>query len=259
MAAKLLVDLVVTLVLWAYFTLGFVVFFLSFYLFAYLFAPDREMAFQRLHHLFYRSFFSLVRILTPRLSWEVDDKALSTSSSVIVCNHVSYLDPLLMISLFARHKTIVKTRFFHLPIFGWFLRNAGYLPATNDKKFGHLFIENVEKMKEYLARGGNLFIFPEGARSRAGDLGLLNRGAFKIAVLCRAPIKVLRISGSDRLFPPGRFLFNSGTRNTITMEFVAAIEPDYQKNSPSAAELEDMVRNSFATRPKPQQPHKTFL
>ena len=240
------VDLMITLILWAYFTLGFVVFFLPFYLVAYLFSNDKEIAFQYWNHLFYRGFFAIARILVPRHSWQVDKKTGEIRSAIIVCNHVSYLDPLIMISLFARHKTVVKTGFFYMPIFGWFLRTSGYLPASADEKFGHLLIEHIDNMKDYLARGGNLFIFPEGTRSRDGSLGSFNKGAFKIARLCRARINILRISNSDKLFPPGKFIFNTGISNKIQVEFIGAIEPDYLNNPLSAADLENLVRQSFA-------------
>ena len=238
-------DIIITLILWAYFTLGFIVFFLLFYLMAFIFAKDREIAYQRLNHLFYRGFFRLLKILVPGCSWQIDQRAAEIKSSVIVCNHVSYLDPLLMISLYARHKTIVKSRFFHIPIFGWFLRTAGYLPAASDDRLGPLLIEHIEKMKEYLAAGGNLFVFPEGVRSRNSRLGSFHSGAFKIARRCQAPIKILRITNTDRLFTPGKFLFNTGTKNRISLEFIGAVEPDYQHDPPSAMELARLVRQAF--------------
>ena len=122
-------DLMVTLLLWAYFTLGFIVLFSPVYLAAYLFSENREYAFQRLNHNFCRGFFFLIRILIPGQKWHIADKIKSIRSSVIVCNHLSYLDPLLLISLFPRHKTIVKSTFFRVPVFGWMLKQAGYVPS----------------------------------------------------------------------------------------------------------------------------------
>ncbi len=231
-----------TIMLWAYFTVGFVVFFLIFYLAAWLFARDREVSFQRLNSRFYRGFIRLVRIIIPRHDWRIDDTIRHIRSSVIVCNHVSYLDPLILISLFDRHKTIVKSSFFHIPIFGWFLKTAGYLPSTAETPFSQMMIDQIEKMDDYLAAGGNLFIFPEGTRSRNGKIGTLNKGAFKIARLCKASIKVVRICNSDKLYTPGKFLFNTGTRNTITVMLTGQIDPDYGQNPPAASELELQVR-----------------
>ncbi len=238
---------VATILLWLYFTVGFVVFFLIFYLAAWFFSQDRERAFQRLNSIFYRGFFRLARIIIPRHDWQIDDTVKHIKSSVIVCNHVSYLDPLILISLFEHHKTIVKSKFFQMPVFGWLITTAGYLPSTTEGRFSQMMIDHIEKMGDYLTAGGNLFIFPEGTRSRDGRLGTFNKGAFKIARLCKAPIKVVRICNSDKLYTPGKFLFNTGRRNTITVTLMGQIDPDYEHNPPTASELESQVRRQLCT------------
>jgi 1-acyl-sn-glycerol-3-phosphate acyltransferase len=235
-------DLIVTLLLWAYFTLGFIVFFSPRYLAAYLFSENREYAFQRLNHNFYKGFFFLIRILIQGQKWRIADEIKSIRSSVIVCNHVSYLDPLLLIALFPRHKTIVKSTFFSVPIFGWMLKQSGYIPSTSEGRLSELMIERIEAMDGYLASGGNLFIFPEGTRSRDGTIGRLNKGAFKIARLCQTPIKVLHIGNTNKLFTPGKFLFNTFVSNIITVKPITGIEPDYQSGHFSISELMSEVR-----------------
>lgn len=238
-------NLFVTITCWTWFTLGFIVFFSWRYVAAGLFARERELVFQRLNSRFYRIFFRIVRTLTPRHRWEIDDQAAAVRSAVIVCNHLSYLDPLLLIALYERHRTIVKTRFFRMPVFGWVLKNAGYLPATGEGRFARLMIDRMESMTDYLRSGGNLFIFPEGTRSRDGRIGALNRGALKIARLCEAPVYVLLLSNTDKLFPPGRFLFRTGVENTISLRILDRIEPDYRDSTPSVAELEEQVRKVY--------------
>jgi 1-acyl-sn-glycerol-3-phosphate acyltransferase len=164
-----------------------------------------------------------------------------------VCNHLSYLDPLLLISLFPRHKTIVKSTFFSVPIFGWMLKQSGYLPSTSEGRLSELMIERIDTMDGYLGSGGNLFIFPEGTRSRNGVISRLNKGAFKIAKLCRSPIQVLYIRNTNKLFTPGKFLFNTMVSNTITVETITGIEPDYQSDRFSIYELMSKVRSLLET------------
>ena len=55
------------------------------------------------------------------------------------------------------------------------LATAGYLPATATGRFAGLMLARMETMPAYLASGGNLFVFPEGTRSRDGQVGV--RGA----------------------------------------------------------------------------------
>jgi 1-acyl-sn-glycerol-3-phosphate acyltransferase len=237
-------DFVVTMICWTYFTLGFVVFFSVRYLAAYLFSPQRALAFQRLTSSFYRGFFRLVRFIAPRHKWKIDEQITDLTSSVIICNHLSYLDPILLISLLKHQKTIVKTKFFKVPIFGWLIRNAGYFPADGEGKFARMMIEQVEQMDSYLAGGGNLFVFPEGTRSRDDEIGSLSQGALKIARLCQVPIFVLRLAGTENLFAPGKFFFNTQVDNIVTLTIVDCIEPD-SRSRQSLGKLENRIRQAF--------------
>ena len=238
-----IVDFIITLLLWTYFTLGFLAFFSILYMMAFLFSRDRETSFQRLNQKFYNGFFFLVRILIPLHKWQISREVSGIRSSVVVCNHVSYLDPLILISLFEKHKTIVKSSFFKVPIFGRMLILSGYIPSTSEGTLSELMIQQIETMNRYLADGGNLIIFPEGTRSRDGNIGKLNKGAFKIARLCNAPVNVLYIRNTNVLFRPGRFLFNTFVPNTITVELLDSIEPDYKSNTFSISGLISHVRS----------------
>ncbi len=244
------VNLPVTLLLWTYYTAGFVALFSPFYLAALIFAGDRQRAFQRLNSSFYRGFFFLLRRLIPRCRWRIDPAAEKISGSVVVCNHVSYLDPILLISLFPQHRTVVKNRLFHIPLFGRMLALSGYLPASAEGRFGHLTIEGIGSMPGFLAEGGNLFVFPEGTRSRSGRIGPFNPGAFKVARNCRAPIAVLRVENTDRLFAPGRFMFDAAHPNTVCVDVVDRIVPGDPRYDLALSDLMEEVRNqSFANDP----------
>ena len=242
------IDCWATLTCWAWFIFGYFLFFSWRYIAAALFAGDQQSRFQQITSKFYRIFFQIVRITAPSHHILIDDEVAAISSAVIVCNHLSYLDPLLMIAQFPRHKTIVKARFLSLPIFGWIIKKSGYLPSTSEGQYSAMMIAQMETMPAYLASGGNLFVFPEGTRSRDGKLGTFNNGAFKIARMCKAPIYVLQVKNTDKLFRPGKFLFNTRINNTISVEVIDHIEPDYANDRPSAAQLEQRVRQAFEKR-----------
>lgn len=240
-----LFDFLVTILCWAWFILGFFLFFSWLYLGAALFAKNKEAGFQRLNSLFYRVFFFLLRATAPKHRWVIDQEVAAIRSAVIVCNHLSYLDPLLLIALFARHRTIVKTRFFSMPVFGWIIRKSGYIPAGGEGRFTTMMLAQMQTMEGFFKDGGNLFVFPEGARSRDGRVGHLHTGALKIARLCKAPVYVLQLARTDKLFPPGRFLFQTRIKNSITLKIIARIEPDYQQHAPPATALEQQVRKAY--------------
>ena len=242
------IDCWATLTCWTWFIFGYFLFFSWRYVAAALFAEDQQSRFQQITSQFYRIFFRIVRITAPSHNIFIDDEVAAIRAAVIVCNHVSYLDPLLMIALFPRHKTIVKARFLSLPIFGWIIKKSGYLPSTSEGRYSAMMIEQMETMPAYLASGGNLFVFPEGTRSRNGKLGAFNNGAFKIARMGKAPIYVLQMKNTDKLFTPGKFLFNTRIKNTISVKIIDRIEPDYAHERPSATQLEKRVRQAFDQR-----------
>ena len=226
-----LLDLPVTLILWGYYTLGFVLFFAPFYLLVYCFSGNRQTAYQKLNHIFYKGFFRLIKLLIPSCRWRIPKDVQKIRSSVIVSNHRSYLDSILLISIFAQHTTIAKARLFGIPILGKVLTLSGYIPSTARGRFADLMVERMEGMDGFLASGGNVFIFPEGTRSRDGRIGTLNKGAFQIARICNAPIKVLFIENTDKLFTPGKFLFNAHRPNTVTVTRVGEMNPDYHSDT----------------------------
>jgi 1-acyl-sn-glycerol-3-phosphate acyltransferase len=234
---KTVKDFIITATLWAYYILGYLLLFSPFYLYAFFFSARREEAFQKLNCLLHRLFFSLLRTIVPGVTWHISEEIKALRSSIIIANHLSFLDPILFVSLFEKQKTVVKSDYFRFPVFGWILKTSGYIPSTTEGLFTENMIDQIKNMKDYLSAGGNLFIFPEGTRSRNGRLGPFDKGAFRIARLCHAPIKVALIRNTHKLFPPGKFSFNTCAENVITMELAGSLDPDYESENFSLSGL----------------------
>jgi 1-acyl-sn-glycerol-3-phosphate acyltransferase len=227
-------SLIITLTLWAYFTVGFVLFFSPFYFLAALFAADRVTRFRQLNSRFYQGFFGLARRLMPGWRWRIDPRVKALTGGLLVCNHVSYIDSILLISLYGQHTTIAKARLFAIPIFGRMLRASGYLPSSAEGRLAGLMVERMEALPAELAAGTNLIVFPEGTRSRDGRIGAFHRSAFKIARALGRPIQVLAVRGSDGLFRPGRFVFNALARGTVSVERIGEVAPPPAKGGRDA-------------------------
>jgi len=224
-------DFFITVTLWAYYIMGFFVLFSPCYLYAFFFSPHREEAFQRLNHRLHRLFFSLLRTIIPRVKWRISDEVKGLRSSIIIANHLSFLDPILFVSLLEKQKTIVKSDYFKLPVFGWILKTSGYIPSAAEGPFIEDMLDQMKNIKDYLAGGGNLFIFPEGTRSWSGRLGPFDKGAFRIAKRCDAPVKVVFIRNTGKLFPPGKFLFNTCNEFVIEAELAGSLHLDYESEN----------------------------
>ncbi|MGB5216710.1 MAG: lysophospholipid acyltransferase family protein [Smithella sp.] len=187
----------------------------------------------------------MTRLLIPRTKFNIPKDVREIHSAIIVCNHLSYLDPILLVSLFQRQQTIVKYSFFKVPFFGSLLKNSGYISSGASDLLGPAMINNLEDAKKRLAAGGILFVFPEGTRSRDGKLAPFNKGVFTIARYCQAPLKLILISGTNKLFPPENYLFNTHDFNQITLELIGSLEPDYKGSNFSISALADQARNIF--------------
>ncbi len=227
---KSVVNVVITVALWTFYIMEFLLLFSPFYLYAFFFSDRSEEAFQKLNCRLHRLFFSLLRVIVSRVEWRVSPDVSSLRSSLIISNHLSFLDPILFVSLFAKQKTILKG-YFRVPVFGWILKTSGYISALQDSLFTESMMHQIASIKEYLSGGGNLFVFPEGTRSRSGRIGAFNKGAFGIARLCRLPIHVVVIRNTHKLFPPDRLCFDTWGKNVIAVELAGVLEPDYDSES----------------------------
>jgi len=233
-------SLFTTVVLWGYFIGFFLVGYWLVFLVAGLLLGRRGLGWGLASYS--RGFFALLGLLVPRARLLVPHRRElgQARGSVVVCNHISFLDPLLLISLLPRAITIVRPDFFRVPIFGWILRGAGFLGPD-------LFAEGqpwVERVARHLRAGGNLLIFPEGTRSRDGSLAPFKKGAFYLARVLAAPILVLRVRGTNQLFAPGRLVFDATASGPVEVRQLAALSAA-EAEAETSHELTQRVRGYY--------------
>jgi 1-acyl-sn-glycerol-3-phosphate acyltransferase len=240
---KSIANFTVTTILWIYYICGFLLIFSPFYLYAFFFSDRREEAFQKLNCRLHRSFFFLVRAIVPMVKWRIAEEVSAIRSSIIIANHLSFLDSILFVSLYERQKTIANIGHFRLPVFGWILKLSGYIPSATGKMFAGDMLDQIEKLEDFFAGGGNLFIFPEGTRSRDGLIGPFDKGAFRVARMSRARIEVVVIRGTGKLYPPGKVAFDVCSRNVIEVERAGVLHPDYDGASFSLSGLMEEARS----------------
>jgi len=99
---------------------------------------------------------------------------------VIAANHLSDLDPVFILETafsWRRYTVLAKQELFQNPLIGWFLACLGAVPIDRGK--GDL--GTVNKVTEECRNGTPILIFPEGTRSKTGELLTLKSGAFLVA------------------------------------------------------------------------------
>jgi 1-acyl-sn-glycerol-3-phosphate acyltransferase len=126
---------------------------------------------------------------------------------IIVANHQGAADiPVLLAYLPVCFRFAIKKELFDIPVFGWYLKAAGYFPINRELVLSAY--KMVENIIEILKSGESVMIFPEGTRTRDGSLGPFKRGSLMAALKSGAPILPVAISGSYRIMPRGTFLIN---------------------------------------------------
>lgn len=217
--------------------------------------------------MFFAGFFGLLRMLTPALRLRVSPEVRRLRSAVVICNHQSYLDPILITSLFRRQSTIVKPVFFRVPVFGWILDAAGYMAPKADPTQPERLVGRVDRAASMLKDGGVLFVFPEGTRGRDATVTRFKTGAFKLARLMDAPIEYVLIRDTGKVFVPGRFLFRTCVPQTMELTRLGRIEAQDVRDS-RPEDLAARAQSTFAealarpnssarSHPRPEPPQRS--
>jgi 1-acyl-sn-glycerol-3-phosphate acyltransferase len=140
---------------------------------------------------------------------------------VFMSNHVSNIDPPIMVPLIPRRTSVmVKKELFDYPILGKTMRLGSLVPV--DRGNNEAGIAAVRAAAAVLRQGVNMMIYIEGHRSFDGKLLPFKKGPFYLAMECGVPVVPVTIAGSHQVMPKGRFAIKPGT---VTVIFHTPIEP----------------------------------
>lgn len=118
---------------------------------------------------------------------------------VVVSNHESFADILLISNLPWEMKWLSKAELFRIPLLGWMMRLAGDVPIR--RGFGPSAVEAIEQCRRILRNHVSVMIFPEGTRSTTGRMLPFKDGAFRLAVEAGVPVLPLVVAGSGTALP----------------------------------------------------------
>ena len=117
---------------------------------------------------------------------------------VVVINHRSMLDIPVMFNLNYLFKWVSKREVYKIPVFGWVLWERGDIAINRGNAASTK--EMMEKGKAFLANGISVNMFPEGTRSKDGEIHRYKDGAFYLAHDAGVQILPCVMDGPDRLF-----------------------------------------------------------
>ncbi|WP_286553603.1 MFS transporter [Variovorax sp. J22G40] len=122
-----------------------------------------------------------------RFKIEGDEHIPTEGPAVLVCNHVSFIDAVLLMAASPRPiRFIMDHRIFRVPVLGWLFRLAKAIPIASQKDDPAAYERAFAQAVEVLREGDLLAIFPEGAITSDGALQPFKGGVMKILAGARA-------------------------------------------------------------------------
>lgn len=145
----------------------------------------------------------IIRILLLPVKVEGRENLVKGQSYVFVANHQGAFDIFLIYGFLSRNfKWMMKRQLRQMPFVGKACESAHHIFV--DKRGASKIRETYDRARQTLQGGMSLVVFPEGARSFTGHMGVFNRGAFMLADDIELPVVPLTINGSFDIMPRTR-------------------------------------------------------
>lgn len=153
--------------------------------------------------------------LTPMLVKVSGRENIQTGRSyVIVSNHQSLYDIFLIYGwLGIDIKWIMKKELAKIPGIGFGSKKVGHIFL--DRSNPRVALESLNEAKRKLVNGTSVVIFPEGTRSKTGQIGVFKKGAFKLALDLELPILPITIIGTKDILPTGTIDLRPGKASMV--------------------------------------------
>lgn len=133
---------------------------------------------------------------------------------IYVSNHTSYLDiPGITLTIPTQFRPLAKKELKKIPVFGWIAQSACIIV---DRSSNESRRKSMEHLKEILAMGISVLIFPEGTQNRSEErLQPFYDGAFRIAIETKQPVIPIVVINAGKLMPPNKIHIEPGTIKVI--------------------------------------------
>ncbi len=139
-----------------------------------------------------------IAFITARLIYRFkvrgDEHIPTEGAAILVCNHVSFIDPVLLMAASPRPiRFIMDSAIFRSPLLGWFFRLAKAIPIAPQKVDAQVYEQAFARARQVLDDGDLLCIFPEGAVSRDGAMAEFKSGVMRLLESNPVPVVPLAL------------------------------------------------------------------
>lgn len=144
--------------------------------------------------------------------------------SVIIANHTSFLDILVIGMLHPKIIFLVNDWVYNSPIFGKAVQLAGFYPVSSGIEKG------VSHLQKKIEQGYSLMSFPEGTRSTTNKIKRFHKGAFYLAEQFNLDILPILIHGNSEVLPKGSFIIKNGSITVKILDRIKASDTRFGEN-----------------------------
>jgi 1-acyl-sn-glycerol-3-phosphate acyltransferase len=134
---------------------------------------------------------------------------------VMVSNHQSGLDIMVLFKLHRHFKWVAKKGLFKIPFIGWNMWLNGYIPI--ERSLGRSKLQMMDKAADSIRDGNSVILFPEGTRSPDGNLQPFKTGAFRLALDTRSEILPIVIKDTHKAIKKGGLLIHKNDHIRLTV------------------------------------------
>jgi 1-acyl-sn-glycerol-3-phosphate acyltransferase len=188
-----------------------------------------------------RWFRRLGRALAMINPWRVhisgEERIERGRTYVVVSNHQSLADIPVIAHLAVDAKWLGKAELFRTPVFGWMLRMAGDIPVVRSDR--RKAAQALLQAGRVLRQGCSVMFFPEGTRSKTGEVLPFSEGPFQMAIREGVPVLPLVVEGSGAALPSKSWIFGGTLDIELRVLEPVAVNGRGAKDAPA---LRDAVR-----------------
>lgn len=212
---------VLSTLFWAFITVSSIVLYpVAVMIWVLTVAFDRRLVVLHRFTCFWASLYTWLNPAWP-VTVEGREKIRPGTTYVMVANHLSLLDILVLFRLFRHFKWVSKIENFKVPFIGWNMSMNRYIKLRRGDR--ESVVEMMAECEKTIAEGNSIMMFPEGTRSPTGEMRPFKPGAFELATRTRTAVLPIVISGTADALPKRGFVLRG--RHPVRIRVLDPIPP----------------------------------